>query len=934
MSLPVDRQSLYQYFNLTPGTEMRSYNKLLNLDNNSSHRTVRARPCIRFSCSSILHLFATIIIYLILLSAQALLAAETKRVLYISSYHPEFPTFSQQVTGIKSILDTENIYLDIEFMDTKRFPGRENLERFNSLLTLKLSRLPKYDAVIVADDAALLYAIREEDRLFRGIPVFFCGINNITLAEKLGKENRMKGVIEAVSVKDTLDLVHHIFPVRNHLNIITDSTIAGQADLRTLILITQGMPFKVKVLSLETMTFDGLNRSLEGLSDKDVILLLSSYTDRDRVTRNFHHELKEIVSHSRVPVFHLWEHGLGDGIFGGKLISHEDQGRETARLVMQYFNGTPVKDIKNIEMSPNRYKFDYRQLKRFNISESSLPDDSIIINRPPKFYEEHRVIIISSLVIILLLSNSIIILLWNRRHLKKIVEERTAELIDREIKLKMAIDNAKQITWEWDSESNTITISRDPDVSDDIENTEVRIKWDDFINTLHPDDVKRTKELLKKHFKGILPIYDNIHRRISPDGSVKWLLARGKVIRRDSEGKAVKITGISTDITYIKQIEEELRESQKMLRLILDTIPLGVFWKDINHRYRGCNNVFAREMGLSSPDEIINKTDMDLIYSSQADTLMASDNDVFKTGKPKINYEDEMILPSGIKKMQRKSKIPLTDDSGTLTGLLGTFEDITEQKKLAEEIFRMQKLESVGILAAGIAHDFNNILMGISGAISVIKISKDLSEKNMSWLDRAEFLCNTASELTSRLITFSKGGKPVFEVIDLPEIIRSASKHIQAGSDITLSIDKDLSPAKIHGDERQLKQVVRNIIMNSVEAMPAGGTISITSSTQIFSPDNEFNLNKGVYAEIIIRDTGTGILPENLNRVFDPYFTTKSMGVIKGQGLGLPICHSIIKNHYGTINISSAAGKGTAVTIHLPVGINSDNQQKPSENNN
>lgn len=903
---------------------MKHNHKASNLNINSSYETARRCYSNLFSYSFIPHIFTAIVLCAVFFSAPDIVAAERKRVLYLSSYHPAFPTFNQQAGGIKSILEPEGVTVDIEFMDAKRFPDRENLERFHSLFTYKLSRLPEYDAVIVADDAALMYAIKEEDRLFRGTAVFFCGINNISLAEKLGEESRMRGVIEAVSMKDTMELMHHLFPGRNHLYIITDSTISGQADLKTLLSLTPDMTFTVTVLSLADMTFDELNLSLDRLSDKDAVLLLSLYTDRNMETRDFQDELKEIVSHSRVPLFHLWEHGIGDGIFGGKIISHEDQGREVAILVMQYFNGTPVKEIKNIKASPNRYKFDYNELRKFNISESSLPVDSIIINRPPKFYEEHKTIITAFSVIILLLTNSVIILLWNRRRLKMIVEERTAELIDREIKLKMAIDNARQITWEWESESNIITISRDPDAPDNPDNTEFRIKWDDFIKTLHPDDVKTTKELLKKHFKGILPIYENIHRRITPDGSVKWLLARGKVIRRDNEGKAAKITGISIDITYIKQIEENLRESQKMLRLVLDTIPIGVFWKDINHVYRGCNNVFAKIMELNTPDDILDKTDKDLIYRSQADSLISSDNEVFDTGKPKINYEEEMFLPSGIKKIQRKSKIPLTDDNGNVIGLLGTFEDITEQRNLEEDIFRMQKLESVGILAAGIAHDFNNILMGISGAISVVKLSRDLSEKNTGWLDRAEFLCNTASELTSRLITFSKGGKPVFENIDLPEILKSASEYIQEDSRIILKIDTGESPVKIRGDERQLKQVVRNIILNSVEAMPGGGIISIISSSKLLGPDNEFNLNGGVYAEIIFSDTGSGILPENLNRVFDPYFTTKSMGVIKGQGLGLPICHSIIKNHYGTINITSAAEKGTVVTIYLPAGINTE----------
>lgn len=857
---------------------------------------------------------------LLIFNSNAFLYADEnhRHILYISSYHPGFPTFNQQIAGIKSVFNTSGDIVDIEFMDTKRFPSVEIINEFNKLLSWKLRHLPSYDAIIVADDAALKYAVREKDNLFRDIPIFFCGINDIKTAGELNNGRRMRGVIEAVSIKGTLDVIRQLFPGREKLVVITDSTMPGQADLKSLMTIAKYMPFTIEVLSLQNLTFDELHNSVSRLDDRASILLLSLYTDVTGETRLFNEELAEIISRSKVPVFHLWEHGLGDGIIGGKLISHEDQGREAAKITLLNLQGTPLDKLSIPEQSPNRYKFDYNVLKKFQVSLSALPGESIVINRPESFFKVHRTAIITTSFIIILLCYSIITLLIHRKRLQKQIEESTSELKSREQQLKMALDNAQQITWEWDAATNLITISRDLDADNKPENPGLIIEWNEFLKKFHHDDIKETISFLTAHLKGVTPIYENIHRRILSDGSIKWLLARGKVTSRSTDGRAIKMTGISIDITYLKQIEDELRDSRKMLRLIIDTIPIGVFWKDINHAYLGCNIVFAKELGLNSPDDVIGKTDRELIFKEQADNFISSDKLVFETGKPKINYEEIHTLPSGEEQILRKSKVPLTNDKGNVIGVLSTYEDITEQKKLADELLKMRKLESVGILAAGLAHDFNNLLMGLSGILSLIGLSKELSDKNRQWLEKAESLCMSASELTSRLITFSKGGKPVFTEVNIEKILNEAANYIPENTGISLEINTDKVFRHLFLDEKQMKQVVRNIIINSVESMPDGGVIKINSGEAELGSENSLNLQAGKYLTLVFSDTGKGIKPEDIGKVFDPYFSTKNMGPVKGQGLGLPICHSIIRNHNGSISVESAPGAGTTITIFLP----------------
>ncbi|HOP64180.1 MAG TPA: ATP-binding protein, partial [Spirochaetota bacterium] len=552
---------------------------------------------------------------------------------------------------------------------------------------------------------------------------------------------------------------------------------------------------------------------------------------------------------------------------------------------------------------------------------SSIPEKSEIINKPESFWKVHRTAVIIAAIILFVLSYSVIVLLIHKKRLTVKVHERTAELNDREQKLNMALDNSGQIAWDYDLTTDTITVSRGWDEKTSTGTSEKTIRFSDFVKTFHPDDINMTYKLIDDHKTGKTPGFEEMHRIILPDGTVKWMLARGKIVQKDSDGYPLQMSGVSIDITYIKQIEEELSRSRLMMRLVLDTIPIGVFWKDADHVYKGCNNFFAHEMGFNSPEEIAGRTDKDLVFRENYRDFILSDSEVIETGKPKINYEETITLSSGKKYIFRKSKIPLTDENEKITGLLGTVEDITEQRQLQDEIHMMQRLESVGILAAGIAHDFNNILMGITGAISVLKFLNPSDQKSMEWIEKAESLCITASELTSRLITFSKGGTPVLTEVSLTNLINEVSDFIPDNSGIEIEINTGKSPDVIFLDERQIRQVIRNIILNSIESMPDGGVININSTIEVLEPYNNLNLNRGSYVKISFSDSGKGIKPEDTERIFDPYYTTKEMGTVKGRGLGLPICHSIIKNHKGTITVESLPGKGTKINIYLPEGL-------------
>ncbi len=251
--------------------------------------------------------------------------------------------------------------------------------------------------------------------------------------------------------------------------------------------------------------------------------------------------------------------------------------------------------------------------------------------------------------------------------------------------------------------------------------------------------------------------------------------------------------------------------------------------------------------------------------------------------------------------------------------------DITDRIKAEKELLKMKKIESVCILAGGIAHDFNNILAAILGNINLALFDNDLNEKTKNLLTEVEKASLRAKNLTQQLLTFSKGGAPVREISSLKSIIKESADFVLHGDKVACkyNIPDDLYLVDI--DKGLISQVIQNIVLNASQAMLDGGTIEITC-VNITSADKIFLLSAkdGKYVKIFIKDSGIGIPEKLIDKIFDPYFSTKQ----EGSGLGLAICHSIVTKHDGTIFVDSSPDTGTSFTICLPA---LDNQISPSQ---
>ncbi len=385
------------------------------------------------------------------------------------------------------------------------------------------------------------------------------------------------------------------------------------------------------------------------------------------------------------------------------------------------------------------------------------------------------------------------------------------------------------------------------------------------------------------------------------------------------------LIAVVRNIDARKKAEQVLANEQERLAVTLRSIADGVITTDINGKIL-----------------ILNKAAESLTGWSCDDALGRSFSEVFsiineKTGEPyespvdRVLQEGQIISQeSNISLVTRKgthkniadSGAPIRDNAGNIIGAVLVFRDISNEKKLEQELLKTRKLEAVGVLAGGIAHDFNNILSAILGTIELAANLIGDQHKASPMLAQAVKASHRATRLTQQLLTFAKGGDPVRETTPLPQLIRDSADFVLRGSAVSCkySFPDDLMLVEI--DTGQMSQVIQNIIINARQAMPDGGQIQISAVNVPSSPAIPLlsDENHKQFVKISIQDSGIGIPESVIDRIFDPYFSSKQ----EGSGLGLAICHSIISKHGGHISVNSSPGSGTNFTIYLPASTETD----------
>ncbi|MBW2023559.1 MAG: PAS domain S-box protein [Deltaproteobacteria bacterium] len=431
---------------------------------------------------------------------------------------------------------------------------------------------------------------------------------------------------------------------------------------------------------------------------------------------------------------------------------------------------------------------------------------------------------------------------------------------------------------------------------------------------LSEEDYRRTEEIVSAGLcKGRSYGADLKLKRF--DGTV--FDAHLKVAPFESKGRGEMFVATISDVSWRKEIERALTREKERLAVTLTSIGDGVISTD-----------------RSGAIALVNKTAEELTGWEEGEAVGKFLDEVFyvineETGEPYGNLVKKVLqerailnLPAGTllisKDKQRRpiegSLSPIYLNQSEIVGSVIVFRDLSERRTLEEEVMRMQKLEAIGVMAGGIAHDFNNLLMGIVGYITLARMNLEHRDKILENLKKAENACMRAKELAQKLIVFSKGGEPIRETVSMAKLLKDSISLCMSGSNVKAEFSLPEGLWQVHVDEGQIAQVIHNIVQNALESMGEGGAIFVKGENVQIPPGESMPIDPGPYVKITIQDHGPGIPSEHMANIFDPFYTTKEMG----RGLGLSVCHSIVKKHGGHIQVHSRPGCGTEVSVYLP----------------
>lgn len=386
-----------------------------------------------------------------------------------------------------------------------------------------------------------------------------------------------------------------------------------------------------------------------------------------------------------------------------------------------------------------------------------------------------------------------------------------------------------------------------------------------------------------------------------------------------------------------RAIAQAAQRDAALLQALLDNIPDAIYFKDRDHKFIAASQAQADHRRVT-PEDMVGKTDVDFEDEATAKQSLADERQIMETGEPVVGKVEHISRSDGSQYWYSVTKVPYYDGDGEVAGIVGISRDITERKQAEEErhsleqqLFRSQRLESLGTLAGGVAHDFNNSLSGIIGMAELALKHTARDSKAYEYLATVPEQGKRAGELIASLMAFSRRTTSGQGPLTLLPLLKETGKVLQSTLPETITV-RMIWPEylpRVNADPTQIQQVIMNLATNARDAMPDGGELTVevaeTSLDQQYSRQR-LDAAPGDYVCLSVQDTGIGMTPEVQEHIFEPFFTTKEKG--EGTGLGLATVYGIVKNHNGFIHCYSEVGEGTRFSFYLPV---SDGQMPDRE---
>jgi PAS domain S-box-containing protein len=405
---------------------------------------------------------------------------------------------------------------------------------------------------------------------------------------------------------------------------------------------------------------------------------------------------------------------------------------------------------------------------------------------------------------------------------------------------------------------------------------------------------------------------------------------------RDTDGHVTQMIQVLKDITEAENTAKALQKSEVLMKNILESVDEGFIIIDPDFKIVSANRAYCEQEQCRTED-IIGKHCYEVSHHMARPCFQSGEecapSRTFKTGKPSVAIHTHYDSEDKPVYIETRS-YPVKDQSGAVTAVIETLNNITEVRKLEEQLRHAQKMEAIGTLAGGIAHDFNNILTVIIGYGSLMQTHLKAGDPSLPHVKEMLAASKRAAGLTRSLLAFSRKQVMDMKAVNINNVIADFSKMLAwiIGEDIELRVTASSEDLIVNADAGQIDQVLMNLATNARDAMPQGGLLSIETGSMTM--DSRFIKAQGFgepgnYAVISIADTGIGMDEAIMMRIFEPYFTTKELG--RGTGLGLSIAFGIVKQHKGFLKCQSESGKGTMFKIYLPVAVAAADQGEKKE---
>lgn len=833
------------------------------------------------------------------------------RVLLLNSYHPGY-VWSD---GIENAIRTElaradsTIELLTEHLDTKHFDAKQLFPELEKFFSAKY-RQRQPDVLIAADDAALQFLLARRERLFPGVPLVFCGINNFS-DDMIAGQERITGVAENADIAGTIGLILHLQPHIRQIAFISDSGESGKINRQRFQTAARHYQGQVTFVELSDLTLTELQTALRQLPADAAILHTTMFRDRDGTTMTPAGSVALLTEHSTRPFYGMWEHGIGDAGVGGIITSAALQGETAAAMALRILNGEAPETIPVVRDAPTRPVFNYPALRRYEIDEARLPAGSVVRERPVSFYQEHAAIVWTVGVGFVLLSSLVVALMIN------IMRRQQAMMLlrTRKNQLRQIIDSMPVGVFLADGNGQLI-MSNSAGVKiwggeQKVGIAEYGVYKGCWAESGQP--LAATEWGMARAIRNGETSLDELIDIEAFDGERKTI-SHSALPLRDTNGDIIG------GLVVIQDVTERLRGERTLLALAnewqntFDALNDAIVLLDRDFRVMHCNRAFLRLTEMQ-PWAVHGRHCWELVHHGTVPIKTCPFARMLESGRSEsAEYEDRG-------RWWETRVDPILDDGGALYGAIHIISEITERKQAELErqglITQLeQRNAELERFTYSVSHDLKTPLVTINGFVGQLR--EDLARNDLDCiavdLDFIESSARQMAALLDSLLHLARSGRVIADPrpVDLPRIVRealaTAGGVLDEGMTVRLDFAADLPP--VPGDGERLREVFQNLIENAAKFCRNRPNAEIEIGGRL----------DGRQAFCWVRDNGVGIPPQYLERIFVLFERLDNS--TPGTGIGLSLARRIVEKHGGRIWAESAGeGQGSTFFVILPVSL-------------